>query len=523
MTEPLRRPSANFSRRQENFANSNGDLTYEESPEGGAPTLTVTRPPTVDEPEVLTPLERLEMLCDPGSVHVIRSVVRSYALGDKAKEGDGVVGASGTIGGRAVFCFAEDGRFAGDSLGKAHADTIVRILELAHDARVPVVGFIESAGARMQEGATALGAYARVFKANVRLSGRVPQISIVTGSSAGGGCYSPALTDFVVMTKGTSMFLTGPGVVREVTGEDVDAARLGGDRVHARNGVCQFVADSDLDAAVLARVLLSYLPQNAWERPAELEPTPAAVGNPGAYVPRESSQIYDVREVAKRIVDGGSLLEVSPRWARNMVTAFARLGGKSVGVVANQPRYLGGVIDAAGAEKGARFVRTCNAYGIPLVVLVDTPGFMPGTKQESAGIIRRGAKLLYAFIEADVAKLTVVLRQGYGGGFITMNCKELGADFAFAWPRARIGIMGAKQAVGITHRREIAAADDPQEALERFAAQYAAEHQGALAAARDGVIDELIPPAETRERLIAALDALRAKRGGTGRVGNIPL
>jgi acetyl-CoA carboxylase carboxyltransferase component len=486
----------------------------------GPPTLTVAPPP---EPAVLTPLERLELLCDPGSVHVIRSVVRSYELGEKARAGDGVVGASGTIAGRPIFCYAEDGRFAGGSLGKAHAETIVRILELAADARVPVVGFVESAGARMQEGSSALGAYARVFRANVRLSGLVPQISIVTGSSAGGGCYSPALTDFVVLTRGTSMFLTGPGVVRNVTGEEVSAAELGGTRVHSRNGVCQFVADSDLDAAVLARVLISYLPQSAHSEPPETTSIPPAAGDPGALVPRESRRIYDVREVAKRIVDGGSLLEVSPRWARNMVTAFARLGGRPVGVVANQARYLGGVIDSIGAEKGARFVRTCNAYGIPLVVLVDTPGFMPGTRQESAGIIRRGAKLLYAFIEAEVPKLTVVLRQAYGGGFITMNCKELGADFAFAWPRATIGIMGAKQAVGITHRREIAAARDPQATLARLSASYAEEHQAAQAAARDGVVDELVPPSETRARLIAALDAMRAKRGGEGRVGNIPL
>ena len=478
--------------------------------------------PAGDEAEVLTPLERLETLCDPGSVHVIRSVVRSGALGPKAQEGDGVVGASGAIAGRPVFCYAEDGRFAGGSLGKAHADTIVRILELAGDARAPVVGFIESAGARVQEGTTALGGYANVFRANVSLSGKVPQISIVTGSSAGGGCYSPALTDFIVMTKGTSMFLTGPGVVRAVTGEDATAAELGGDKVHERNGVCQFVAETDTDAAVLARVLLSYLPQNAWEQPPEIDPTPPVAGDPGALMPGVTSRVYDVRAVAKRIVDGGSLLEVSPRWGRNMVTAFARLGGKSVGVIANQPRYLGGVIDVAGAEKGARFVRTCDAYGIPLVVLVDTPGFMPGTRQESAGIIRRGAKLLYAFIEAEVPKLTVVLRQAYGGGFITMNCKELGADLAFAWPQARVGIMGAKEAVGITHRREIEAAGDSPATLERLAEQYAVEHQGAQAAARDGVVDELIAPSETRSRLIAALAALRAKRGGEGRVQGIP-
>jgi acetyl-CoA carboxylase carboxyltransferase component len=486
------------------------------------PTLAVAAPAS-EEARVLTPLERLEMLCDPGSVHVIRSVVRSNGMGAKAREGDGVVGASATIAGRPIFCYAEDGRFAGGSLGTVHADTIVRILELAYDARAPVVGFVESAGARVQEGASALIAYAKVFKANVRLSGQVPQISIVTGSSAGGGCYSPALTDFIVMTSGTSMFLTGPGVVRSVMGEDVTAAELGGSRVHARNGVCNFVAETEVDAAVLARVLLSYLPQNAWERPVEIDPSPPASGDPGALVPREPSRVYDIRDVARRIVDGGSLLEVSPRWARNMVTAFARLGGKSVGVIANQPRYLGGVIDAAGAEKGARFVRTCNAYGIPLIVLVDTPGFMPGTKQESAGIIRRGAKLLYAFIEADVPKLTVVVRQGYGGGFITMNCKELGADFAFAWPRARIGIMGARQAVEITQRRDIAAADDPLAMLDQLAEQYALEHQGARTAASDGVIDELVAPSETRGRLSSALDVLSAKRRGDASLGNMPL
>lgn len=484
---------------------------------------TAVAAPPADDPDVLTPLERLELLCDPGSLQVIRSVVRSTALGEKAKKGDGVVGASGTIAGRPVFCYAQDGRFAGGSLGKAHADTIVRILELAGDARAPVVGFIESAGARVQEGSTALGGYANVFRANVRLSGRVPQISIITGTCAGGGCYSPALTDFVVMTRGASMFLTGPGVVRAVTGEEATAAELGGDRVHARTGVCHFVADTDTDAAVLARVLLSYLPQNAWEPPPEVGAVPPVTGDPGAFVPRVTSQVYDVREVASRIVDGGSLLEVSPRWARNMFTALARLGGRPVGVIANQPRYIGGVIDADGAEKGARFVRTCNAYGIPLVVLVDTPGFMPGTRQESAGIIRRGSKLLYAFIEAEVPKVTVVMRQAYGGGFITMNCKELGADFAFAWPRARIGVMGAAQAIDITHRREIAASEDPRPTRRRLADEYAAQHLDAQVAAREGVVDELIAPADTRSRLIGALGVLRAKRGDQGQVGNIQL
>jgi acetyl-CoA carboxylase carboxyltransferase component len=479
--------------------------------------------PADDDAGVLTPLQRLELLCDPGSVHVIRSVVRSKALGDKATNGDGVVGASGTIGGRPVFCYAQDARFAGGSLGKAHADTIVRILELGREARAPVVGFVESAGARVQEGSTALGGYANVFRENVRLSGRVPQISIVTGTCAGGGVYSPALTDFVVMTKGTSMFLTGPGVVREVTGEESTADELGGTSVHSRNGVCQFVADTDADAAALARDLLSYFPQNAWEPPPVVDVVPPAEGDPGAFVPRVASQVYDVREVAKHIVDGDSILEVSSRWARNMFTGLARLDGRPIGLIANQPKYIGGVIDAVAAEKAARFVRTCNAYGIPLVVLVDTPGFMPGTKQESAGIIRRGSKLLHAFVEAEVPKVTVVLRQAYGGGFITMNCKELGADFAFAWPRARIGVLGAAQAIGITHRREIAGADDPEATRRRLTDEYTSQHLDARSAARDGVVDELIAPAVTRSRLIGALSALRSKRGGLGKAGNIQL
>jgi len=466
----------------------------------------------------MTPLQRLELLCDPGSLHVFRSLVCSRELGEKARPGDGVVGGSGTIDGRSVFCYAQDSRFVGGSLGKAHAETIVRVLEFAADARAPVVGFLESAGARVQEGSTALGGYANVFRQNVRLSGRVPQISIITGTAAGGGCYSPALTDFVVMTKGTSMFLTGPGVVQSVTGEEVTAAELGGDRVHARNGVCQFVAETVPDAAALARALLTYLPQNAWDSLPEVPPRPAAAGDPGAVLPQAMSKVYDVREVLARIVDGDSLLEVSPRWARNMVTAFAHLDGRPVGVVANQPRHIGGVIDAIASEKGANFVNTCNSYGIPLVVLVDTPGFMPGRAQESNGVIRHGAKLLRAFIEAEVPKLTVVLRQAYGGGFITMNSRELGADLAFAWPGARIGVLGAAQAVGIVHRREIEAAEDPEAERVLLADRYVAEHLDARVAARDGVVDELIEPARTRERLIAALAAFcGARRAATAR------
>jgi acetyl-CoA carboxylase carboxyltransferase component len=470
----------------------------------------------------LSPRERLELLCDPDSVHVIRSYVTSPALGTKAEEGDGVVAASGTIYGRPVFCYAEDGRFAGGSLGEAHAETIVQCLRLAYDAKVPVIGFIESAGARMQEGTAALNGYARVFKENVRLSGRVPQLSIVTGFCAGGGCYSPALTDFVTMVEGAAMFLTGPKVVSEVTGETVSTEELGGPKVHQSNGVCQFVAPNAIEAAVLARELLSYLPQSAWDRPPLADPRAAVSDNPGACIPRESGRAYDVRECVTGMVDGGDFLEVAPRWARNIVTGFARIDGRSVGIVANQPRYIGGVLDAEAAQKSARFVRTCNAFNIPLVVLVDTPGFMPGTRQESAGIIRHGAKLLHAFAEATVPKITVVLRQAYGGGYITMNSEDLGADLTYAWPRAKIGIMGAKQAVGIIHRRQIADADDPEQERDRLADQYG-ERQLALSAARQGVIDEVILPIETRPRLAAALNALAQKTGARGGAGNIPL
>jgi acetyl-CoA carboxylase carboxyltransferase component len=356
----------------------------------------------------------------------------------------------------------------------------------------------------------------------VKLSGQVPQISVISGTSAGGGSYSPALTDFVMMTKSASMFLTGPGVVAEVLGEQVSAAELGGYKVHEHNGVCQFVAEDDAESIFLVRELLSYLPQNASER-APARPSGRAIGgDPGACVPVEQRRVYDVRDVIRRVVDGGRLLEVAERWARNMVVGFARIEGRSVGIVANNPHHLGGCIDSEAAQKAARFVRTCNAFNVPLVVLVDTPGFMPGSRQESAGIIRHGAKLLHAFAEATVPKITVVIRQAYGGGYITMNSEDLGADLTYAWPRARIGIMGPSQAVGIINRREIQAADDPEQERTRLAELYE-ERQFALSAARQGVIDEVVSPSETRPRLAAALNVLAAKVGSRGGAGNIPL
>ena len=468
------------------------------------------------------PAERLERLCDPGSVHVVRSQVKSGVLGERAREGDGVVAAAARIQGRPVFCYAENSRFAGGSLGEAHADTILRVLELADRARVPVVGLIESAGARLQEGTAALSGYARIFRKNVELSGRVPQISVLTGTSAGGGCYSPALTDFVIMARSASMFLTGPAIVREAIGEDVTAEELGGSKVQSANGVCHFVTPTHLDAVELVRDLLSYLPQNASEPVALRPPEDPEFEDPGAWVPAEPHRAYDVRDVIRSIVDRGQVLEVAPRWARNIVTALCRLDGRAIGVIANQPGYLGGVLDADAATKGARFVRTCSCFGLPLVALVDTPGFMPGSRQERAGVIRHGAKLVHAFAAARVPKMSIVLRKAYGGAYITMNAKDLGADFSFAWPGCEIGIMAARQAVGIAHRREIA--DASPEEVDRLVSDYAEQHLSAQSAVRGGFIDEIIEPTETRVRLcdaFATLEQLLPQPDGHG--SNIPL
>jgi methylmalonyl-CoA decarboxylase subunit alpha len=458
--------------------------------------------------EPLGALGRLETLCDRGSLELIRTEVISNPMGEKARAGDGVLAGAGTIDGRPVFCYAQDQSYAGGSLGEQHANTIVRVLELADKARAPVVGFVSSGGARMQEGVAALGGYGRIFHRIVKLSGRVPQVSIVTGLSAGGGAYSPALTDWVVMTEESSMFLTGPGVVREALGEDVTAAELGGTRVHERNGVCHFVAPTDANAAYLARELLGYLPRHRGAAPPAKPPRKPLGYDPSDPVPADHRRVYDVRDVIRALVDGGELLEVAAGWARNLVTGFARLDGRTVGLVANQPRYLGGIIDADAAQKGARFVSKCNAFGIPMLVLVDTPGYMPGTRQESAGVIRFGAGFVHAFAEAEVPRVTLIVRKAFGGAYITMNSKDLGADYVLAWPSAQIGVMAARSAVGIIHRRELAAADDPDAARDELAAGYAETQLCPRKAAAGGYIDELIAPSETRSRLVWAFRSL---------------
>jgi acetyl-CoA carboxylase carboxyltransferase component len=423
-----------------------------------------------------------------------------------------VVGGTGLVAGRPIACYAEDGSFFGGSLGERHADTIVRVLQLAGRARIPVVGFVESGGARMQEGTAALAGYGRIFRETVGLTGVVPQISVVSGASAGGGAYSPALTDLVLMTEDAAMFLTGPGIVREALGEQITAAELGGPRVHDRNGVCHLVAADELEAAARVRELLSYLPSSAGEALPAAAPMAPDLADPGSVVPLEPRRAYDVRDALAGIIDAGSMLELWPRWARNVVTAFARVEGHPVAVVANQPHHLGGVLDATASEKAARFIGLCDSFGLPLLAVVDTPGFMPGSRQEQAGVIRHGASLVRAFASAKVPKLTVILRKAYGGAYITMNSRDLGADLVLAWPRAELGIMSARAAVGIVHRRDLEAAEDPEAERIRLADRYAEEHLRADSAAAGGFIDEVVDPADTRWRVASALRALARNR-----------
>jgi acetyl-CoA carboxylase carboxyltransferase component len=475
---------------------------------------TLTRPPGSAPPaqaeraQRVTPREKLEALCDPGTVQVLRSRVSSPKLGARAVDGDGVIGATGTVAGRPIACYAQDGSYLGGSLGQRHAETIVRLLQMAARAKIPVVGFVESGGARMQEGTAALAGYGQIFRHTVALNGVVPQISVVSGASAGGGAYSPALTDLIVMTQDASMFLTGPGVVREALGEEIDAHALGGPHVHERNGVCHLVERDELSAALRVREILSYLPSSAGGVPPRAASIPPSLENPGTAVPSEPRRAYDVRDALAGMIDAGSLLEICPRWARNVVTTLARVDGRPVGIVANQPKHLGGVLDAEGSEKAARFVTLCDSFGLPLIAVVDTPGFMPGSRQEQAGVIRHGASLVRAFAAARVPKLTVVLRKSYGGAYITMNSRDLGADMVLAWPGAELGIMSARAAVGIVHRRELRAADDLEAERSRLADAYAHEHLRAEAAAAAGFVDELVTPEGTRARLVWTLKML---------------
>jgi acetyl-CoA carboxylase carboxyltransferase component len=432
---------------------------------------------------------RLELLFDAGTFRPIRTAV-----------GDGVLSGSGRVQGRPVCAWAQDGGFKGGSLGASGGQTIARTIARADALGVPVVGFPHSGGARLQEGVAALTAYAAIFRAQAEAT--VPMISVVSGPCAGGAAYSPTLGDFVVMTQDAVMFLTGPKIIERVTREQISAADLGGPKVQGANGVSHLVARDDVHAAELTRELLLFLPDRVGAAPPLLAPADAPGHDPSDALPDSDRQVYDVRDVASALLDRGALFELAPRWARNLVVGLGRLEGRAVGVIANQPRHLGGCLDAAAAEKGAWFVELCDRFGLPLVVLADTPGFLPGAAQEKAGVLRYGASLLRAFARARVPRVTVTLRQAYGGAHIVMNSRDLGATLTLAWPGARIGVMGARQAVELVRRREIEAGADAA----ALADAYAAEHLPVRVAAAAGFVDEVVAPRETRDRIAHVLE-----------------
>jgi len=484
----------------------------------------------------LTARERLEQFFDPETFTEIDSFVvhrvETFGLGERRIPGDGVVTGWGEVDGRPVVAFAQDATVFGGALGEAHAMKVVKVMETARKAGVPIVGLDDSGGARIQEGVMSLGGYGEVFFRNVLLSGVVPQISLILGPCAGGAVYSPAITDFVIMSEGTGeMFITGPDVVRAVTGEEVTMEALGGADAHAElSGVSHFTAESDRDALRLARRLLSYLPLNNLEDPpgAPASAPPDAAGRElVATVPEDANAPYDVHAVIDRVVDVDSFLEVHRAWAGNLVVGLARLDGRAIGVVANNPAVLAGTLDINASVKGARFVRFCDAFNLPLVTFVDVPGFLPGTAQEHGGIIRHGAKLLYAYAEATVPMLTVILRKAYGGAYDVMCSKHLGGDLNLAWPTAEIAVMGAEGAVNILFRRELEEGDAAQRDAKRaeLTANYRREFLNPYLAAERGYIDDVIDPATTRARLVDGLRILAGKRDDRpGRKhGNIPL
>ncbi|WP_052666332.1 acyl-CoA carboxylase subunit beta [Nitriliruptor alkaliphilus] len=457
---------------------------------------------------------RLSRLLDPSSFVELGSArhhrASGFGLEKRHPDGDGVVAGTGAVEGRAVNVYAQDRRVLGGSLGEAHADKIARSIEQASRGGVPVIGINDSGGARIQEGVAALDGYGQVFTANVAASGRVPQIALLLGPCAGGATYSPALMDFTIMSDEASMFLTGPRVVKAVTGEDVDARSLGGPEVHSeRSGSAHFVVDDDEQAFAVARELLGYLPDSAWAAPTEAPVEEPPEVDLRAVVPADGRAPYDVRDLIRGIVDGGRFLEVQAHWAQNLVVGFSRIDGRTVGIVANQARWLAGVLDGTASEKGARFVRFCDAFGIPLVVAVDVPGFLPGTAQEHGGVIRKGAKLLHAFTSATVPRISVVLRKAFGGAYIVMNSRSIGADAVLAWPGAELAVMGAEGAADIVFRRAIEQEPDRREEL---VDGYRRDAMHVDVAARRGSVDEVIAPEDTRPALVALLRSLRGAR-----------
>jgi acetyl-CoA carboxylase carboxyltransferase component len=482
----------------------------------------------------LTARERLDLLLDPGSFVELDAFVThrsvDFGLDTQLILGDGVVTGHGTIDGRLVFVFSQDFTVFGGSLSEAYAEKIVKVMDLAMKVGAPIVGLNDSGGARIQEGVASLAGYAWIFTRNVLASGVVPQISVIMGPCAGGAVYSPAITDFTIMVEGTSyMFVTGPNVVKTVTHEEVDSEYLGGALTHTtKSGVAHLAAPDEATALDHVRRLLSFLPQNnLGDPPTRATKDPADRRDPALdhIVPDDSSKPYDMHDVIARIVDDGDFFELQPAWAANILIGFARLGGRGVGIVAQQPAVLAGALDIGSSVKAARFVRTCDAYNVPLVTLIDVPGFLPGVQQEHGGIIKEGAKLLYAYCEATVPKVSVITRKAYGGAYDVMSSKHVRGDINFAWPTAEIAVMGAEGAVNIIFKDEIATAADPVAERKRLVAEYEAGFNHPYVAASRGWIDDVILPSETRPRLIAALTMLADKRETNPRKkhGNIPL
>ena len=481
-----------------------------------------------------TARERIEMLLDPGSFQELDVLIRhrtsDFGMDANRPYGDAVVTGHGTIDGRRVCVFSQDFTVFGGSLGEVMAEKMVKVMDLAEKVGCPIIGINDSGGARIQEGVVALGGYGDVFFRNVRASGVIPQISLIMGPCAGGAVYSPAITDFVFMVKETShMFITGPEVIKTVTGEDVGMEELGGASAHnTKSGVAHFASENEEQCLQDARYLLSFLPQNNLENPPRsyTDDSPQRMDlELDSIVPDNPNKPYDMRTVVQHVADDGDFFEVQELFARNIICGFARMDGQSVGIVGNQPARLAGVLDIEASEKASRFIRTCDAFNIPLLTFCDVPGFLPGTAQEWNGIIRHGAKLLYAYAEATVPKLTVITRKSYGGAYDVMGSKHLGADMNFAWPSAEVAVMGAEGAVNIIYRRELQSAEDPAAQRAARVDEYKAHFANPYIAAERGYIDDVIVPHETRPKLIEALRMLETKRqpGPRRKHGNIPL
>lgn len=482
----------------------------------------------------MTARERLELLLDKGSFRELDMFVThrttDFGLEERKVLSDSVVTGWGTVDGRLVYVYSQDFTVFGGSLGEVHAEKICKVMDMAVRNGAPVVGLNDSGGARIQEGVVSLGGYADIFLRNTLASGVIPQIGAIMGPCAGGAVYSPALNDFIFMVRNSSyMFVTGPDVVRSITHEEVDFEQLGGAEVHATiSGVCHRVAESEADCLYLIRLLLSYLPQNNMEDPPFVATSDDRLRTDDALntiIPDDPSKPYEMRDIIRSVVDDGTFFEIHERYAANIVVGFARLGGHSVGLVANQPAVLAGVLDINASDKAARFVRFCDAFNLPLVTLVDVPGFMPGTAQEHGGIIRHGAKLLYAYCEATVPKVTLITRKAYGGAYDVMSSKHIRGDLNFAWPTAELAVMGPDGAVSIIFRRELAESPEPEKRKAELVAEYRQKFANPYVAAARGYLDDVIEPRLTRPRLINALEMLSSKRDANPakKHGNIPL